>query len=468
MNSFHAQHLTTIAHHANWSSRRQFIGSLGGLCQLGGQTGTLGLAGCLATTLAGQSLARTHFMPRAKHVIYMFMSGGPSQLDTFDPKPLVTKYAGQRPRGTGLTTERTTGGLLPSPFRFRPGGQCGTQVSDLLPELRQHVDDLCMIRSMYTVSPNHQPAINFMAAGSIDATRPTLGAWVSYGLGTENSAMPTFVALGGRDQRLLRNGFLAGEHQGTVIDTQSTKPAEMIPNLSNRRLEPSQQARQLKYLEQLNRQHLEGQGGFDPALEARIRSMETAFQMQFVAEEVCDIQRESAATLSSYGDTSFGHVCLLARRMVEQGVRFVHVENGSWDHHTNINRNITNACQTIDRPIAALIADLKQCGLFDETLIVWGGEFGRTPVSESEDGRDHNSFGFTMWLAGGGVRGGMTYGATDEFGFQAIENRVSVHDLHATILHLLGVDHERLAYRYSGRDFRLTDVHGRVLKELLA
>ncbi len=450
------------------SNRRQFISSLGGLCQLGGQVGTLGLAGCLATTISAEVLAKPHFAQRAKHVIFMFMSGGPSQLDTFDPKPLVTQYAGQRPSGTGLTTERTTGGLLPSPFRFRPGGECGTQVSDLLPELRRSVDDLCVIRSMHTVSPNHQPAINFMAAGSIDATRPTLGAWVTYGLGSENSALPSFVALGGRDGRLLRNGFLPGEHQGTIIDTQSTNPAEMIPNLVNGKLNRHQQSQQLEFLQRLNRAHLEGQGGSDPLLEARIRSMETAFQMQFVAEEVCDIRRETARTLESYGDTAFGRVCLLARRMVEHGVRFIQVENGGWDHHTNINRNIAGNCRTIDRPIAALIGDLKQRGLLDETLIVWGGEFGRTPVSESEDGRDHNSYGFTMWMAGGGVRGGMTYGATDEFGFQAVENRVAVHDLHATILHLLGMDHERLTYRYSGRDFRLTDVHGRVLFELLA
>jgi hypothetical protein len=447
-----------------YPDRRQFFSTIG---QLGSQVGSLGLAGALAATLSAQETARPHFKPLAKHVIYLFMSGGPSHLDTFDPKPLLSKFAGQRPKGVGLTTERTTGGLLPSPFRFRPGGESGTQVSDLLPDLRRSVDEMCVIRSMHTVSPNHQPAINFAATGSIDATRPTLGAWVTYGLGSENSALPSFVALGGRDARLLRNGFLPGEHQGTIIDTQSTVPAEMIPNLANAYLDRPLQARQLEFLQQLNRQHLASQGGFDPWLEARIRSMETAFRMQFVAEEVCDLSRETPTTLRVYGDTAFGRVCLLARRMVEHGVRFVHVENGGWDHHTNINRNIAGNCRTIDQPLAALLGDLKQRGLLDETLVVWGGEFGRTPVSESDDGRDHNSYGFTMWLAGGGVRGGMSYGATDEFGFQAVENRVSVHDLHATILHLLGLDHERLTYRYSGRDFRLTDVHGRVLRDLI-
>lgn len=444
-------------------SRRQCLSSLGG------SVGSLGLASFLATSdVLKLSAAQPHFAPKAKHVIYFFMNGGPSHLDTFDPKPLVKKHERQRPEGTMLTTERTTGGLYPSPFRFRPGGESGIEVSDLLPEIRDSIDDVCVIRSMHTVSPNHQPAINFLVSGSIDATRPTLGSWVSYGLGNENETLPGFVALGRSDQRMLRNGFLPGEHQGTIIDTKSDKPQEMIPNLRNPQFSRLDQTKQLQFLAQMNREHLDARGGLDPLLAARMRAMETAFKMQFAAEEVFDIRKESPAVLKSYGETQFGNVCLLARRLVEQGVRFIHIESGGWDHHTNINRNITSSCRGIDRPIAALIRDLKQRGLLDETLLVWGGEFGRTPVSESEDGRDHNSYGFTMFLAGGGVRGGLAYGATDDFGFRAVENRVSVHDLHATILHLLGVDHERLTYRYSGRDFRLTDVHGRVLHEILA
>ena len=444
--------------------RRHFLRSLGH------SVGTLGIASYLATTDALGATATTRHLPaRAKNVVFLFMSGGPSQLDTFDPKPKIKQFEGQRPREVEITTERTTGGLYPSPFRFRPGGNSGIPVSDLLPNLRDCIDDICVIRSMHTVSPNHQPAINFIASGRIDATHPTLGAWVSYGLGTENRNLPGFVALGGRDHRLLRNGFLPGEHQGTPVDMKSLDPKEMIAHLRNARFSTDQQMRQLEFLQRFNREHLE-QRGADALLEARIQAMETAFRMQFGAGDVFDIRKEPQSIRQAYGEGPFGNSCLLARRLVENGVRFVHVASNeaSWDHHTNINQRLVGSCRAIDQPIAALIRDLKQRGLLDETLIVWGGEFGRTPVSESQDGRDHNSYGFTMLLAGGGVRGGMVYGATDDFGFRAVQDRVSVHDLHATILHLLGIDHEQLTYRYSGRDVRLTDVYGRIIHEILA
>jgi hypothetical protein len=270
---------------------------------------------------------------------------------------------------------------------------------------------------------------------------------------------------------LIRNGFLPGEHQGTPINVggKSLDPEKMIDHLKNAQFDREQQARQLEFVRRINTAHFEEGGGADPLLEARIRAMETAFRMQFTASEVFDVRKESQPVREAYGDSHFGNACLLARRLVENGVRFVQVDaaEASWDHHTNINDRIVGSCRAIDQPIAALIEDLKQRGLFEDTLIVWGGEFGRTPVSESQDGRDHNSYGFTMFLAGGGVKGGVAYGATDEFGFRAVENRVSVHDLHATILHLIGIDHEKLTYRYSGRDIRLTDVHGNILSEIL-
>jgi hypothetical protein len=443
-------------------SRRAFLASLGR------GVGTLGLASYLATTDAfGAPAVRPHFPARAKHVIFLFMSGGPSHLDTFDPKPMVKQFEGQRPAEVQLQTERTTGGLYPSPFPFRPGGKSGIPVSDLLPRIRACIDDICVIRSLYSFSPNHQPAVNFMASGRIDASHPTLGAWVSYGLGTENQNLPGFVALGGVDHRLIRNGFLPGEHQGTPVDVQSAAPEQMIAHLRNPKLSRQQQGWQLDFLRQMNQAHRQARGE-DALLDARIRAMETAFRMQFTAGEVFDIRKEPPAVRDAYGEGPFATICLLARRLIENGVRFVQIDRGGWDHHTNINVNIPKLCRSIDQPIAALITDLKRRGLFEETLLVWGGEFGRTPVSESQDGRDHNSYGFTMWLAGGGVKGGLAYGATDDFGFRAVENRLSVHDLHATILHVLGIDHEQLTYRYSGRDVRLTDVHGRVVQEILA
>ena len=300
-----------------------------------------------------------------------------------------------------------------------------------------------------------------MVTGRTDPTHPSIGAWVSYGLGTENRDLPGFVSLGGASFGSARSGYLPGEHQGTTIRVERTAPSQMIRHLKNPRIDLASQEKQLEFLRSMNAPHLADRG-LDPLLEARMRAMETAFRMQTAAPRVFDIRQETKATRDLYGEGAFADSCLLARRLVENGVRFVQVNNGGWDHHENINQEVAKKSREIDQPIAALLTDLKQRGLLDETLVLWGGEFGRTPVSENGDGRDHNPHGFTVFLAGGGVRGGTIHGATDEFGFRAVENRVSVHDLHATMLHLLGIDHERLTYRYSGRDFRLTDVAGEV------
>jgi hypothetical protein len=325
---------------------------------------------------------------------------------------------------------------------------------------------------MYTFNPTHTPARSLFHTGNIAATRPSMGAWISYGLGTENKNLPGFVVLSpgqGGGGGLARAGFLPAKHQGTSFDDSVVEPDKMIKYLQNKELDKDTQRRQLDLVQALNRDH-EQQFGEDEYLEGRIQSMETAYSMQFEATDVFDIRKESAEVRAEYGDTPFAHGCLLARRLVERGVRTVHVYYGPgqpWDDHSHINKNLKERCPDMDKASGALIRDLKRRGLLNETLVVWGGEFGRTPVSESADGRDHNPYGFTMWLAGGGVKGGMAYGETDEFGFKAVENPVSIHDLHATMLNQLGIDHTKLTYRYAGRDFRLTDVYGVVCKDIL-
>jgi len=449
-------HFPTNAH---LLSRRQLLQSVG----LG--FGGLALADLLHGTAAADPAPR--FAPRAKRVIFMFMSGGPSHVDLLDPKPAIRRFQGQRPGSVDLRTERKTGGLFPSPYEFKPGGKSDVVMSDLLPNLRTCADDLCVLRSVYGSNPNHGPAINFMLSGRIDQTHPAMGAWVSYGLGTENHNLPGFVALGNTFVPVGRAGYLPGEHQGTPIVMGQEDPEKMIAHLRNRGLTPAAQERQLEFIQNINQAHAQ-QRGDDPLLEARIRSMETAFRMQFAATEAFDLRKESPATRARYGTGDFANACLLSRRLVENGVRFVQITNGGWDHHDNIDREISKKCREIDQPMAALIQDLKQRGLLDDTLVIWGGEFGRTPVSENGNGRDHNPYGFSMWMAGGGVKAGYVHGATDEFGFKAVDKPVSVHDLHATILYLLGLDHEKLTYRYSGRNFRLTDVEGLVAKEIVA
>ena len=453
-------------------SRRQFVQSIGaGL-------GTVALMGMLAEESAAASIAPTatqrqgpHFAPRAKHNIFLFMPGGPSQVDLFDPKPALARYAGKRPDSVNLRTERTTGGLYPSPFAFKKHGRNGIDVSELLPNLASIIDDLCVVKSMYTFNPTHTPARSLFHSGNIAATRPSMGSWISYGLGTENQNLPGFVVLGpgGGGGPGARSGFLPARFQGTGFDDSQTRSESMIRDLRNKQLDTAAQRRQLDLVQALNRSH-ENSFGQDEYLDGRIQAMETAYRMQFEATDAFDVLSEPASVRQAYGNSPFANGCLLARRLVERGVRTVHVYYGPgqpWDDHSRINSGLRGRCPDMDQASAALITDLKQRGLLDETAVVWGGEFGRTPVSESGDGRDHNPYGFTMFMAGGGFKGGFSYGQTDEFGFKAVENPVSIHDLHATLLHVLGINHEKLTYRYAGRDFRLTDVYGQVMHDLL-
>ena len=456
------------------------------LQRMGTGLGVLGLAGLLAQEGSLASAAEpkassplapkvSHFAPRAKHIIHLFMNGGPSQVDTFDPKPALEKYNGQRPPGAELKTERRTGGLLMSPFKFQKYGQSGIEVSDLFPRVGSCIDDICVIRSMHTNIPNHEPSLLMMNSGETQPTRPAMGSWLLYGLGTENQNLPGFVVLcPGKPvvgPALWSNSFLPGIFQGTHINhAQSVDPKRVIRHISNPYLSETAQRRQLDLLNQMNQMHLERRGGRDNRLESRIESLEMAFRMQSEAQEVFDLTRETRETREAYGPGQFATGCLTARRLVESGVRMVQLYYGDgqpWDDHDNIKAHADKA-RDVDQPIAALIQDLKQRDLLKDTLIIWGGEFGRTPVAENGNGRDHNHHGFSMWLAGGGVKGGMTYGSTDEIGFAATENKVHVHDLHATILHLMGLDHEKLTFHYSGRDFRLTDVEGRVVREIIA
>ncbi len=441
------------------------------LRSVGGGFGMLSLAGLLQATESGR--VQPHFAPKAKRVIFLFMNGGPFQCDLFDPKPDLNRFAGQKPAGTDLRTERPTGNLMGVPFKFARHGESGVEVSELLPHTAKCIDDICVLRSLYTDNPNHGPALFMMTSGSLTPSRPTLGAWLSYGLGTENDNLPGFVVLcPGRPVRfaeLWSNGFLPGEHQGTYINHSQLDPKQMIPFLNNSKLSPEAQWKQLELMRELNAMHLQ-QNRAEPHLEARIRAMEVAYRMQLEASEAFDITREPASMRELYGKGDFANGCLLARRLAERGVRFTQVYYGNgqpWDTHSNHTASTRKLCQDIDQPIAALLTDLKQRGMLDDTLVVWGGEFGRTPTTENADGRDHNPWGFTMWMAGGGVRGGMTYGATDEFGFRSIEDKVHVHDLHATILHLMGFDHAKLTYRHAGRDYRLTDLYGRVVQEVI-
>jgi hypothetical protein len=425
-----------------------------------------------------------HFRARAKRVIHLFMNGGPSHVDTFDPKPSLQRYAGQSLPMPNLATERKTGAAFPSPFKFQKYGESGIEVSELFAHTAQHIDDIAVIRSMHADVPNHEPSLLLMNCGESRLVRPSLGSWLTYGLGTENLNLPGFIAMvpGGYPIQETQNwqaAFLPGVYQGTYVNTQHAEIDKLVENVRNQWLPPEAQRRQLDTLAALNKRHLD-QRGYDPALDARIHSFELAYRMQREAAEAFDVSREPKHVLESYGEGTQARQILIARRLIERGVRFVQVWHGQgqpWDNHDDIEVNHKKLAGQCDKAIGALIADLKRLGLFEETLIIWGGEFGRTPTVELPqaganagkiNGRDHNHWGFTVWLAGGGVKGGQTYGATDEFGFRAVENPVHVHDLHATVLKLLGFDHEHLTYRYAGRDFRLTDVHGKVIRELIA
>ena len=424
-----------------------------------------------------------NFAPKAKRVVHLFMNGGPSQVDTFDRKIALDQQHGKPIPLEGLGTERPTGNALRSPFNFDRYGQSGLEVSELFKHTAKHADDLCVIRSMTADVPNHEPSLMLMNCGDGRLARPSMGSWVTYGLGSENENLPAYVSMcpGGMPIKRAENwrsSFLPGRFQGTYLDSSIEDVDRMIENLRNPSARDSRQASQLEFLRKLNERHL-AERAHDPQLESRIRSFELAYRMQSDATDAFDISKEPSNVREMYGPGSFARQCLMARRLLERGVRFIQLWHGNgqpWDSHDNIedHRKLAGEC---DQAIGAFLSDLKMRGMLDETLVIWGGEFGRTPVVELPKagsnagmmkGRDHNHYGFTTWLAGGGVKGGHIHGATDEFGFKAVEKPVHVHDLHATILHLLGLDHEKLTYHYSGRDFRLTDVHGKVIHEIIA
>jgi len=444
------------------------------LARMGAGFGTLGMASVFADEQYSLAAPKAfsnplepksqHFQTKAKHVIFLFMNGGPSHVDTFDPKPELEKQSGKPGPG---------GKYMPSPYKFQKQGESGVEVSEIFPHVGNCIDDICVIRSMHTGTPNHEPGLFMMNSGVQQPTRPCLGSWLNYGLGTENQNLPGFVVLcPGKPvvgPALWSNSFLPGVYQGTHINNAKIDPKKVIGHINNRHLTETAQRRLLDFMQRINKKHLEARGK-DNALEARIESLEMAYRMQFEAQDAFDIGRETKNTREQYGTGQFADGCLIARRLVERGVRMVQLFYGSgqpWDAHGNIKDHQRDALKS-DQPIAALIKDLKSRGLLDETLIIWGGEFGRTPTAQGANGRNHHATGFSVWLAGGGVKGGMTYGATDDLGVKAVEKRMHVHDLHATILHLMGIDHERLTFRYSGRDFRLTDVHGNVAHEIIA
>jgi len=442
------------------------------LCRLGGGFGAVGLAGVLAGDAAAADgpLAPKagHHPAKVKRVIFLFMNGGPSHVDTFDPKPALEKFDGKDPP----SGPARKGKLMKSPFAFKKAGRSGIEVSELYPEVAKRIDDVCVVRSMHHETPAHERALLLMNSGNVQPIRPSWGSWLTYGLGTENQNLPGFVVLcPGKPvvgPQLWSNSFLPAVYQGTHINNKTIDPKTVIRYLEARLPRPEQR-RQLDLLRAMNELHRDARGP-DGQVDARIESLELAYRMQFEALDVFDLGQEPRAVRQRYGPGEFADACLVARRLVEKGVRVVQIyygDNQPWDDHKDIGLHRDHAGKS-DRPIAALLADLKARGLWDDTLVLWGGEFGRTPTSEGAKGRDHHSKGFSMWLAGGGVRGGHVHGTTDELGIDAVEDRVHAHDLHATILHLMGIDHERLTYRYSGRDFRLTDVHGQVVTGVLA
>ena len=479
-----------MSHHAPniehaFLTRRQMLGRVGmgfGSLALGDMLGA-GSASAAVDSRDPFGVRKPHFEAKAKRVIHFFMNGGPSQVDTFDPKPMLTKFDGKALPNL-LKTERPTGAGFKSPFTFRKRGQCGLEVSDVFEEVGEFADDLCVIRSMHADVPNHEPSLGLMNCGEGRLHRPSLGSWITYGLGSENRNLPGYISMcpNGMPTRRTKNwqsAFLPSIYQGTYINTQDTAVDKLVEFIKNTTLDLKQQRRQLDLLMELNQRHLiERQR--DQQLDARVQSYELAYRMQMEASDAFDIEQEPESIRKMYGEGPFARQTLIARRLLERGVRFIQLWTGAgqpWDNHDEILDHKKLGQQT-DKPIAAFIRDLKMRGMFDDTLIIWGGEFGRTPAVElpspgnnigKQHGRDHNHYGFTMWLAGGGVRGGYTHGATDEFGFQAVENPVHVHDLHATLLHLLGFDHEKFTYKYAGLDFRLTGVNEcGVVKEVLA
>jgi Protein of unknown function (DUF1501) len=469
-------------------TRREF------LCRCGMGMGTLGLAGLMGSLGSSGELradsAASSFGPKppqfpgkAKRVIHLFMNGGPSHVDTFDPKPALDKWHGKE-IPIHFSTERRTGSAWRSPFKFRRYGQSGIEISDLFEHTAQHADDLCVIRSMQADVPNHEPSLMLMNCGEARQPRPSMGSWMTYGLGTENENLPGFIAMcpGGypiQESQNWQSGFLPGVYQGTYINTEHTELEKLIENITSHYASLPAQRAQLDLLQKLNERHRKARAA-DSQIDARIQSFELAYRMQMEAADAFDIGREPQSVRDRYGSSTQARQLLIARRLLERGVRFIQVWHGSgqpWDNHDDLETGHRKLADQCDKAIGALLTDLKDRGLFEDTLVIWGGEFGRTPTVElptpganagKQNGRDHNNHGFSMWMAGGGVKGGYVHGATDEFGFAAAENKVHVHDLHATILKLLGFDHEKFTYRYAGRDYRLTDVHGRVVDELIA
>ena len=476
--------MTHANHHPLPLTRREALARTGmGLGWLGAasllQQETASAGSVVATSMAPRP---PHFPARARAVIHIFANGGPSHLDTFDRKVALEQYAG-REIPNKLATERRTGAALPSPFAFTRHGESGLEVSDLFPHVSRHADRLLVVRSMHADVPNHEPSLMLMNCGDARLVRPSAGAWVTYGLGTENQNLPGFVAMcpGGypiKDTENWRSAFLPGAFQGTYIDTKKTRVEDLVEYVRHPALDRDTQRRQFDLTAALDKRHLEARQ-HDPQLEARLASMELAWRMQSEATEAFDVSREPKHVRDRYGDDVQGRQMLIARRLVERGVRYVQLWHGQgqpWDSHDHIEKNHRKLAGECDRAIGALLDDLVGLGLLDTTLVLWGGEFGRTPTVElpndsgvkEPSGRDHNHHGFTVWMAGGGVKAGTVYGATDELGFKAVEKPVHVHDLQATMLHLLGLDHTKLTYRHSGRDFRLTDVHGRVITDWLA
>ena len=460
------------------------------LSRAGFGIGSLALAGLLndmsltqanAANLSPLSGRQPQFPGKAKRVIHLFMNGGPSQMDTFDPKPKLNALHGKSlPIAKDLSKDkRLSGAALGSKFKFSKHGQSGIEISELFPHVAKHADDLCVVRSMFSDVPNHESALMMMNTGNLTLPRPSVGSWTLYGLGTENQSLPGFVVMcpGGlpvAQSSNWRSAFLPGIYQGVHIDTKETQADHLISNLRNTAILPGQQRRQLGYVQQLNELHRKPRTG-DPQLEARIQSLELGFRMQTEATDAFDVTKEPQSIREMYGDTLQGRQMLMARRLAERGVRYVQVWHGAgqpWDSHNSIEEAHQRLATECDQPIAALLQDLKDRGMLEDTLVIWGGEFGRTPTAQMpltpKVGRDHHNDGFSIWMAGGGVKGGHIHGATDDIGLSVAEGKVHVHDLHATILHLLGFNHETLTYRYAGRDFRLTDVEGVVVKALLA
>jgi hypothetical protein len=461
-------------------SRRHFFR------EVGAGIGTMALASLLQAESGNPlSVRKPHFAPKAKNVIFLFMEGGPSQLDLFDPKPELQKWSGKPlpesyTKNLQLAFIKPNAAVLGSPYAFAPRGQCGMEISELLPHLAEVSDDICLVRSMHTDAFNHHPGQLLLFAGTTQVGRPSMGSWVVYGLGSESKNLPGFVVLssgtgtsGGESN--FSSGFLPSTYQGTMFRS-SGEPIVYLANPPG--ISRDLERQELNVLKSLNEDHERVTG--DPEIASRIANYELAFRMQAAAPELLDFSKESASTLDMYGVNDkdmkqFGTNCLLARRLVERGVRFVMLMHASWDHHTDLKKELGKQCVRTDQPAAALIKDLKQRGLLDETLVVWGGEFGRTPMSEirkPEDatnaGRDHHPVAYSMWMAGGGIKGGRVIGKTDDLCFNIVEDPIHVHDLQATLLNQLGFDHKRLTYRYMGRDFRLTDVEGNVVEKLIS